>query len=107
MTHKYQVSGITCESCVAKVKTALEKIPDVAAVAVGLDGKVALRMPSASISRQRSCRVLLGSSSLPWRITCGSIGRWPQAIEGSGQPCSEAMIGLAARTPVSYMSTCG
>ena len=34
-------------------------------------------------------------------------GQSRQAIEGSGQPCSEAMIGLAARTPVSYMSTCG
>ena len=44
MTHEYQVSGITCESCVAKVKTALEKIPDVTAAAVGLDGKVALTM---------------------------------------------------------------
>ena len=44
MTHKYQVSGITCESCVAKVKTALEKIPEVTAATVGLDGKVALTM---------------------------------------------------------------
>ena len=44
MTHKYQVSGITCEGCVSKVKSLLEKIPGVTASAVGLDGKVELTM---------------------------------------------------------------
>ena len=44
MTHEYQISGITCESCVAKVKTLLEKIPAVMAATVGLDGKAQVAM---------------------------------------------------------------
>lgn len=44
MTHQYQVSGITCEGCVAKVKYLLEKIPDVTAAVVGLDGTVQVTM---------------------------------------------------------------
>lgn len=44
MTHKYQVSGITCEGCVSKVKSLLDKIPGVTASAVGLDGKVEVTM---------------------------------------------------------------
>lgn len=44
MTHQYQVSGITCEGCVAKVKYLLEKTPDVTAAVVGLDGKVQVTM---------------------------------------------------------------
>ncbi len=44
MTHKYQVSGITCEGCVSKVKSLLEKIPGVTASTVCLDGKVEVTM---------------------------------------------------------------
>ncbi len=44
MTHEYQVVGITCEGCVSKVKTLLEKIPGISAAIVGLDGKVQLTM---------------------------------------------------------------
>lgn len=44
MTHRYQVSGITCEGCVSKVKSLLEKIPGVTASTVGLDGKVEVTM---------------------------------------------------------------
>ncbi len=44
MTHQYQVTGITCESCVAKVKTVLEKIPGVTAAVVGLNGEVQVTM---------------------------------------------------------------
>ena len=44
MTHEYKVAGITCEGCVSKVKTQLEKVPGVMAAAVGLDGKVEVTM---------------------------------------------------------------
>ncbi len=44
MTHEYQISGITCAGCVAKVKTQLEKIPGVTTATVGLDGKVEVTM---------------------------------------------------------------
>ncbi|MFN0175455.1 MAG: heavy-metal-associated domain-containing protein [Saprospiraceae bacterium] len=44
MTHQYQVSGITCEGCVSKVKSLLEKVPGVTASTVGLDGKVEVTM---------------------------------------------------------------
>jgi copper chaperone CopZ len=44
MTHEYEVSGITCEGCVSKVKTLLEKIPGVTNASVGLDGKVSITM---------------------------------------------------------------
>ena len=44
MTHEYKVAGITCEGCVSKVKTQLEKVPGVTAAAVGLDGKVEVTM---------------------------------------------------------------
>jgi len=36
MTHDYQISGITCAGCVAKVKTQIEKIPGVTTAAVAL-----------------------------------------------------------------------
>ena len=44
---------------------------------------LAASAPSASICLQRACNALFGSSSLPWRITCGSIGRLPQAMAGA------------------------
>lgn len=44
MTHHYQVVGITCEGCVSKVKTLLEKVPGVTATAVDLNGKVQVTM---------------------------------------------------------------
>lgn len=44
MTHSYQVSGITCSGCVAKVKSLLEKAPNVTHAEVSLDGKVQLTM---------------------------------------------------------------
>ncbi|MDX1913515.1 MAG: cation transporter [Saprospiraceae bacterium] len=44
MTHEYQISGITCEGCVTKVKSLLEKVPGITEARVGLDGKVVLRM---------------------------------------------------------------
>jgi copper chaperone CopZ len=44
MTHEYQVSGITCEGCIAKVKGLLEKTAGVTAASVGLDGLVKITM---------------------------------------------------------------
>lgn len=44
MTHTYQVSGITCASCVTKVRTLLEKIPGVTAVALDVDGQAYISM---------------------------------------------------------------
>ncbi len=44
MTHTYQVSGITCEGCVSKVKSLLEKIPGVTAAAVAMDGTAQVTM---------------------------------------------------------------
>ncbi|MFN4254596.1 MAG: heavy-metal-associated domain-containing protein [Saprospiraceae bacterium] len=44
MTHEYQVSGITCEGCVAKVKSLLEKTAGVTAAVVALDGSVKITM---------------------------------------------------------------
>ncbi|MBN8682478.1 MAG: cation transporter [Chitinophagales bacterium] len=44
MTHNYQVSGITCGTCVAKVKSLLEKIPGVIKASVGLDAQVEITM---------------------------------------------------------------
>lgn len=44
MTHEYKVVGITCEGCVSKIKTLLEKVPGVTTAAVGLDGKVQVTM---------------------------------------------------------------
>ncbi|MDX2280095.1 MAG: cation transporter [Saprospiraceae bacterium] len=44
MTHEYQVSGITCEGCVAKVKSLLEKTAGVSTASVGRDGLVQITM---------------------------------------------------------------
>ena len=44
MTHTYQVAGITCDGCVAKVKSLLEKTSGVTLAAVGLNGKTELTM---------------------------------------------------------------
>lgn len=42
MTHSYTVSGITCEGCVAKVKSKLLMHPDVTAADVKLEGQKAI-----------------------------------------------------------------
>jgi len=42
MTHSYTVSGITCEGCVAKVKSKLLMHPDVTAADVRLEGQKAI-----------------------------------------------------------------
>jgi hypothetical protein len=63
--------------------------------------------PGASICCARSWISRFGESRLAWRITCGSIGRWPNASVGFARPSSIAMIGRPARIPVSYMSTWG
>lgn len=44
MTHEYQVSGITCEGCIVKVKGLLENVAGVTAASVGLDGLVKITM---------------------------------------------------------------
>lgn len=44
MTHEYQVSGITCDGCVAKIKGRLEKVPGVTGVSIGLDGAASITM---------------------------------------------------------------
>jgi copper chaperone CopZ len=44
MTHTYQVTGITCASCEATVKSLLEKVPGVTAVTVNRDGKTTVTM---------------------------------------------------------------
>lgn len=42
MTHSYTVSGITCEGCVAKVKSKLLTHPDITAADVKLEGQKAI-----------------------------------------------------------------
>ena len=37
---------------------------------------------AASKSMHRACSERFGSACEPWRITCGNIGRLPQAITG-------------------------
>lgn len=45
MTHSYNISGMTCQNCVRKVKDALEKIPGVNAANVNLNtGKAEIEM---------------------------------------------------------------
>ena len=44
MKHGYQVSGITCEGCVVKIKGLLENVAGVTAASVGLDGVVEITM---------------------------------------------------------------
>ncbi len=44
MTHTYQISGITCDGCVAKVKGLLGKLPEITAVELGLDGNAQISM---------------------------------------------------------------
>lgn len=44
MTHEYQVSGMTCDGCVAKVKGMLESLPDVLSADVNRNGKVLVTM---------------------------------------------------------------
>jgi copper chaperone CopZ len=44
MTHTYQVSNITCGGCISKVKGLLEKLPDITAVSVDLEGQTQITM---------------------------------------------------------------
>lgn len=55
MTHTYNISGMTCSSCSAKVKSALLKLPDVLSADVSINpGKAVIEMqnhiPLASLS---------------------------------------------------------
>ncbi len=42
MTHTYKISGMTCSKCVAKVKSALEKIEGITKADVMLDPQQAV-----------------------------------------------------------------
>jgi copper chaperone CopZ len=44
MTHSYKISGMTCNNCVAKVKSELLKIPDVVSAEVSLPGDATISM---------------------------------------------------------------
>jgi len=44
MTHTYQISGMTCNNCIAKVKSELLKIPDVLSADVLLSGDATIYM---------------------------------------------------------------
>lgn len=44
MTHEYQISGITCDGCVTKIKHLLEKTAGVTAAVVGRDGLAKITM---------------------------------------------------------------
>src|SRR6516164_1724510 len=48
--------------------------------------RLAANAPSALIAAQRCCNSLFGWSSVPCRITCGSIGSFPQAMTGLTSP---------------------
>ena len=50
MTHNYQVTGMTCGSCEAKVKSALFTLPDVTSVEVSKDNNSATISMSKHIS---------------------------------------------------------
>ena len=50
MTHTYQVSNITCGGCIAKVTGLLEKLPNVTAVSVNLEGQAQITMSSHIIT---------------------------------------------------------
>ena len=41
MTHTYQLTGMTCASCEAKVKSSLLSLPDVTSVEVSKDSNTA------------------------------------------------------------------
>lgn len=44
MTHRYKISGLTCNNCVAKVKSELLKNPDVLSAEVSLPGDAVITM---------------------------------------------------------------
>ena len=45
MTHKYNVSGMTCEGCAEKIKTTIEQVPDIESAEVNLEeGYVTIKM---------------------------------------------------------------
>lgn len=44
MTHSYQISGMTCNGCVAKVKDALLRMPDVLSAEVSLPDQATIEM---------------------------------------------------------------
>lgn len=54
MTHEYQITGMTCDSCVARVKNELLKLGDV----TGVEAKLSSPQAVISMSRHISTPVL-------------------------------------------------
>jgi copper chaperone CopZ len=89
MTHSYQISGMTCNSCVAKVKSELLKIGDVTAAEVQREA------PQASISMSRH----IALSALQEAVS--KAGNYTIAEASlDAMPMTEAM---AADAPPSYL----
>ncbi len=53
MTHTYNVSGMTCEGCVAKVSYLLKQVPEVADVAIDLENGTAQVTMSSHVATQQ------------------------------------------------------
>jgi hypothetical protein len=64
-------------------------------------------VPSASSAKARACSAWFGWSSVPWRMTWGSMGACPQAITGRTLPAIASSRISAARAAVPSMSTWG
>jgi copper chaperone CopZ len=81
MTHEYNISGMTCNSCVAKVKTELLKLGDV------LSADVQLQSPQANVIMQKHIPVetLQQAISKAGRYTIKETGLMQHSIDSTSE----------------------
>ena len=82
MTHSYEITGMTCKGCVAKIKTELLKLSDV------LNAEVQLESPQATITMQRH----ITTPALQAAIAKAGSFSITDAPVGTHQPMAEPAI---------------
>jgi hypothetical protein len=102
------VAQLHCQISVVVVQiTALRPALRMSACGKPTNTDAASTLPLCSRSMQRACSERFGSAWVPWRITCGSIGRLPHTMVGRTSPRMVRTSTSAALAPASNMSMCG
>src|SRR6188768_3943901 len=87
MTHTYEITGMTCNNCVAKVKSELLKLGDVTSA------DVRLKTPHATIEMQKhiSLKVLQDAVSKAGKFTIEEDPK-ADAVEYSAEPEAKTLL---------------
>lgn len=96
MTHTYQIQGMTCNGCAAKVKGALQGVPAVTKVEVSLETQLA----TVSMDRHIPTARLEAAVQTAGRYTLRDVLGHASAMEAKQEPMSESVSEKGSFLPI-------